>query len=321
MRNCKHELEKSLMKPLFNRLQKLQLRYRNPLADLDCFSNCKSVVFLNVISFKEQVHETISKCTFPKLEHLRFTYDDIGYHRIDLGNFFSRHKNLKTLFMVNIDSTSFLPAISDNCKHLEKLEIDVGKFSLKLEKAFNSLSTLSHLKELNIHCNDKNMSKCIKSLNSLNLLMRLELNNVSGDLEFIPALSKLKTLHALRLYLCAGPNNVNSLGELDKLRKLSIIHSTSEQDIDLVGMIKRLIHLKTLVGHLRIDRKTYFKIVDVVRERPDKSQLTLIFDKYNDGIYYLQNDGNNMNTVKLMKLDYISSTYWADSTRCWYNDS
>lgn len=244
--------------------------------------------------------ELILGATFPKLQ--RFEWHDLQWGSWkELKNFLMRHKTLKSV-NIQIATTSILSTIAENCKQLEELQMKCSRVA-----ALKSLLTLDHLKKLTIHCNGKNVTNFIKKLNCLKFLEFLELLAADADCEFIPALSKLKMLQVLRVRNCSGLNNLNPLGDLDRLKELAVVlyglgHIGGLAHVDGLLLIKRLNNLTTLkldIESFEMNKKLYQQIVDIVRERPERSQRTLqIFCCFPINIKY---DGYQPQIVKLDK--------------------
>lgn len=129
----------------------------------------------------------------------------------------------------------------------------------------------------------------VRGWDNLKFLEDLTLNEAKFNSEFIQTLSQLKGLQVLGLMECSRIPDWNQIGELNQLTKLEISSKTNNV-VDFVLLIESLSNLKTLSVRLRdegfkTDLETYSRIGDVVRARPDESQLTF-------NLHYQQYDAN-----------------------------
>lgn len=209
---------------------------------------------------------TIFESTFPKLKIFECNCPTLSLIIISKwkstwNDFISRHNNLETLRLKQFGGciNTLLVTISNHCNQMENLQItSIGYTPQLREDALVKLTTLPKLKKLQIECDEQNVIKFAKELQSLESLEFLELHNISGDSELLPVLSQLKKLHVLQLSFCRFfPDDVTHLAEL----------------------FKGLVNLKTLsiqaLYVYTMNEDTYLKIVDVVRVLAHKPQVTI----------------------------------------------
>lgn len=323
------------LRSLFGKLKLLHI-YDGYIRDAkQLFANCNSLVELKVINWENDENDMIMENKFPKLERFKYgRYYDEDCDDCDLESFVSNHKSLKAFSLgpFNGDCSSLLHAIAKNCPDLEKLCI-TGRNTERpygYVNALKSLLALKKLTKLKIKCDKENVTKFLQELPQFNSLEFLELWYAQSDAGFLPALSQLKDLKTLRLRGCTNLKNVNSLANLDKLTELSILmpgHDTIvDIEIDVVGLVKRLTDLKTLVVGLHsfhVDARMYLQLVNVVRERPGRSPLSLEVRAFNitDQALDLQRDGKNSEVVKLnFDIDDDDSEYDSDEDPSFMSD-
>lgn len=256
------------LRPLFKNLQKLTIeRCTFDGSSKKLFADCGSLVELEL---SDGDYAFIVENTFSNLQTFR-CYIEAPHKRSQIisDSFILRHQNLKLLRMWNsMDVSSLLQLIADNCKRLEDLECSIiGSLDL---------SNFGHLRKLKIDCKYRSVM-AVQGWNNLTFLESLSLYYAEVDSQLIPTLSQLQSLQVLRLHKWTGHLNLNQLVNLHQLTELKLIRDKDDLDLDLVLLIKRLQNLKVLtikVRQFEFDLNMYLRIVDVVKERPDKSKLT-----------------------------------------------
>lgn len=178
------------LKPLFQRLQQLNLHRVSVQDDKTLFADFDSLIELILIGVENS--RAILENIFPKLER----FNHYGEY-IVLTKFISRHTNLKARYL-NTDKPSLngaraiLQSIGSSCKTLENFSLELGRTNDSLQ----ALQTLKLLKTLKLR-----FSWC-------------------SNFKFVPALTQLR-----ELYLIGGriPRDSNQFALLTQLTKLYII--------------------------------------------------------------------------------------------------
>lgn len=279
------------LKPIFKRLQSLHLKDVSITADRTLFADCNALVQLTVKSVHQCV--AILENNFPKLE--RFAYendsDKLAHSTLNrdeetvetLSSFILRHSSLKAVDLSSrMDDSGkriLLQVICDNCNQLEELRIN-----------FENLQT-----------------DFLQPLRSLKLLKTLRLFGAFMN-SLLPLLTELREL---RLYSCPLDRNTDHFSNLTQLTKLTMICCGYT---DVIGLISQLVNLKQLIivalGNsmaydrdwmlhrpdriFKLDEKTFSRIADIVKGRPNVLTLYCNFD------FNMQNFDGNQN-VKLFR--------------------
>lgn len=213
--------------------------------------------------------------TFYNLENLEnFECDYVKLVGLGFRGFFMRHTNLKKIVMKNAeDFIPLLSAITTYCEQLEELEIKIsGCFKTTglyaEENTSERLQSLKKLRKLTFYCPKKDMTKFTEQLRSLKSLEFLHLYNVYGSLEFVLSLSKLTSLHVLRLTDCYNLKNLNPLANLHQLTDLIIEGSDDSAELDIVNVVNSLGNLKWLDLNKSLDEQAIIKLRKCIRNLP-----------------------------------------------------
>ncbi len=270
-------------KPIFKRLKLLDMDSVSFPVNTTLFTELNSLTELKIDSV--DIYEAILENSFPKLKKFIF-YSHSNPQEKPISStfesFFSRHKALK---IIKFDSYIYeerckiiiLQTISDSCKELEKLTIEMGE-----------LSSSHHL----------------QPLKSLKLLKSLDLRSVTCDnLKFFSSLTELRELC---LSYCCPPIDVNQFASLTQLTKLRMCFARSCDESVVVDIISKLTILEelTIYGnhHLAndfiLDEQLMEQIVDVVKGRQYMLTLRCNVDYYvNDRI----ENGREYPNVRLLR--------------------
>lgn len=261
------------LRPVFNKLEKLRMngcKFEGSSKEL--FADCASLMELEIYDVDHNV-AFIFGHTFPKLEHFECTHiEDSDW----LAPFITRNLSLRSLRILFVVGPSLLSSIA-NCKRLETL---ILTRSIP-ENGMLDLSNLRHLRKLDIICFRKIVSENTLGLQNLHSLEELTLHAAEIDSELVGTLSQLRQLQVLKLLYCTELtelHNLNSMGELGQLTTLEITSRERFLFLELDLLVQRLSKLNCLKIRQRrfnIDLETYWRIVDVVRERPDGTKLTI----------------------------------------------
>lgn len=213
---------------------------------------------------------------------------------------------MKTLKIKGFDSPQLLPIITGNCKQLESFVLKYNRLQQDETTLLTGLLTLTNLTELKIDCNTQNVTQFIQGINSLKSLNVLEFMSAKGDADTIPALSQLTQLRVLKLKYCYNLKNLNPLGNLLQLKKLTIVNYEEEDLVfDILDMITRLVNLKELtfqVEQFEMDKRTYLLIVGAISWRLHYGQ-PLRMSCYFKDISQIPCHGDNRRILKIKTED------------------
>lgn len=260
------------LKPIFKRLQLLELRNAVIVDDETLFTGFDSLIELRVIMVENGF--ALLENIFPKLQ--RFTFQGM-FDKVDhsLPIFISRHTSLKSLDLrIRIFERCKVNVLQviGNCKDLEKLTINMGCTKAASLLPLQALKSLERLKLWFVSCD---------------------------DLSFVPSMTKLRELH---LTTCVLPEDPNSFASMIQLTKL---HITLEEcdTVDVVDIIRRLINLEELTveygrsSKFVLDEETFTKIVKLVKGRRNVLALKCEFD-----FFYNSENCDENQKVRLMRL-------------------
>lgn len=267
--------------PIFERLMLLNIGYATVRGGRDLFAKCDSLVELRV-SEVDNCNEILVN-HFPQLERFSFGWGGTTVCGSVVPDFITRHQRLKTLNLgTHIPQHCKLPflcAIRDNCKELEELNVSIASVS---KDDFGELQHLDQLRLLRISLHGaygSNHTECIPSLQALKSLETLIITHAHDDSALIPALSQLKTLRELYLQRFYGPISFIQLGMLTQLTKLYLSAVGPVRNlVDVIGQLTNLEELTIYHHRFVLDEKTFSKIVQVVKGRPNVLQLKCKFD-------------------------------------------
>lgn len=242
------------LRPIFKRLQKLQLDHIPISVDNELFADLDSLIELHVS--QRLFTSNIMKIIFPKLERFTSVWPDFGFAPImehqPFSTFISRHTGLKALTLqislVESGRANLMQEIGKSCKELVKLSLRIGKLD----------------------------STCLLQMESLKNLECLELYHAScEDFTFIAGMIKLREL---KLFNCSLPE-VHKMDILNRLTTLEISPKRCTRCfIDVIGIIVRLQNLEKFNYCSEIDEETFDEIIKIAKGRPKVLTLGCYFN-------------------------------------------
>lgn len=234
----------------------------------------------------------------------------IAGRRVEVAIAYDRHQDTITLLDLNDDcileilsmkclSVVDLCSVAETCRRLRDIAVRVVRRKCVIDKSIENVADpagrtksiimnfgpfISHLRICDYNFKDQwtgileSVTKyCSSSLESL------EIDEWIVTEKFTAKFTQLKKLHLRkRRHIPIPIKNLNQIGDLHQLTDLHITIHRNVDDFDLVRLIERLSKLKDLciiIYGFSMDLKTYLKIVDVVRGRPDKSKLTFVLER------------------------------------------
>lgn len=288
---------------LFGKLSSLTLAHCM-LPDLfsdGLFSECKALQSLAYYSNTSFIKTTEND--FPQLKFARFATDDLPYKYEHLPAkllFLQQYRDLKELTIcVAMDETGMiLQFIANNMKQLAKIRIESSIMSSSdscTYLACISLTKMEYIKKLSVSCsgrfnttwkNADNYHKYLVFLESMELIESIEyldLNNVYVDNRMISAIGGLQNLRALKLVFHDNDEPDLCLEPLKALSQLSIlqIHGSwtilKDELIRLVEKFEKLRSLRLSTNSLSVDEtdETYKNIHDIVQNRRQSLMISL----------------------------------------------
>lgn len=267
------------LKPIFRRLQLLELVKVSVVDDATLFADFDSLVELRVIHVR--YCDAILENVFPQLKRMTFVDTCRKSFNIvrKLTAFIARSTSLKTLdldFSVDekwkqIIVPDIVQAIGNSCSELERLSFHMVRLKATDLLPLRALKSLKSLKLLWVSCD---------------------------DLTFIASMTQL---HELHLCYCILPKNVHQFTHLTHIRKLHIVFPIDSKSFDVVDVVRRLTNLDELTVRVRevlLDEKTFSQIVRVCCGRPKRLTLKCKFDSFDSW-----NKCDINQNVRLMRLD------------------
>lgn len=195
--------------------------------------------------------------------------------------FINANKQLKSIELLqnNLLSDSILTSISRKLRQLECLHVDFNQF-INFEKNLNLLSSLKNLCDLQMDCNDSDVSSFIERLATKDKIEILHLSNVVVDEHLIDALAKCKRLKTLKF--CCTEISERYLMELAKrLIELNDFHVSKCHSVDshafihFVDLARRLQTLHISNSDIRIDDEFVQRLVQIYTARKSKLVINL----------------------------------------------
>lgn len=281
------------LKPFLNKIENLELHYCTLLdCDLGPMVNLKKLKVNDADS--DLWSDTLWK-HFPKLEEAQFI-DSPNLSNEAIIQFINLNPQLKRLAIIRCYpvSTAVYRAIS-TLENLEKFKSDVSGGTLDFDLVRNvemdlmHLLSLKKLKVLTLDCLGFSVARFLEKFITTGISIRhltLSYGDERND-DLFKTINKLNTLKTLRLNQVGNLNEEYILGFATNLKQLRQLHIKTDATLTRHGL-KQIIHAANQLKVLKIcspnfifTQKMYLEILDIIKRR--KEYIKLMITIYGNG--------------------------------------